>query len=106
MNAAELRRAGKSFNVDRMNSGGPAPSISLPSLLFQAADDSASIGLAFAAYSSAILFPVREMDSRFAIASPVLGMTIHDMDTSSLGKNITITLPIQRVSLPHSEIHC
>ena len=95
--ATELKSSEKLYSVESTDPNRPAPSISLPPLLFQAVDNSESVGLAFSAYSTPTLFPVREMDSRFAIASPILGVIIHDMDTSSLGTNVTITLPIEPV---------
>ena len=98
MTATELKSSGKLYNVISTNASVPAPSVELPPLLFQAAGDSESVGLAFAAYSTPTLFPVREMDPRFSIASPVLGVIINDMDTSSLETNVTITLPVQPVS--------
>ena len=57
------------------------------------------MGLAFASYATPSLFPVREMDERFSIAPYVLGVIIHDMDTSSLNGNVTITLPIKSVRI-------
>lgn len=95
MSGSELAASGKDYTPPNRDPELPAPSLSLPSGVFQA---SGTVSLAFSAYSTPSLFPVRDMDPSFAIASPVLGAIIHDMDTSSLNQNVTITLPIQNVS--------
>ena len=88
---AELTNNGTSFSNN-------ATSLSLPPEVFQTLEGSTeSVGVAFSSYATPSLFPVREMDERFSIAPSVVGVIIHDMDTSALNKNVTITLPIQSV---------
>ncbi|CAI8021725.1 Fibrillin-2 [Geodia barretti] len=84
--AEDLGRSGASF--ESSNSG----SLSLPSGVFQTMGTGARI--AFAAYTTASLFPVRDMNEQFSIASSVVGVIIDDMNTSSLAQNVTISLSI------------
>ena len=89
--ANELRTAGVSFSP-----ASGAASLSLPPKIFQTVEN--DVGLAFATYSDASLFPVGDnMDERFSIASSVFGVIIHDVTTSSLEENMTVTLPITMV---------
>ena len=87
--AEDLGRSGASF--ESSNSG----SLSLPSGVFQTMGTGARI--AFAAYTTASLFPVRDMNEQFSIASSVVGVIIDDMNTSSLAQNVTISLSITNV---------
>ena len=96
VSSSALVASGKMYTSGSSDQG---PSLSLPPRLFQNSE-AATVGLAFSSYSTPSLFPVRNMDQRFEIASPVVGAIIHDMDTSSLSENVTITLPIQSVSVP------
>jgi hypothetical protein len=84
--AEVLGRSGASF--ESSNSG----SLSLPSGVFQTMGTGTRI--AFSAYTTASLFPVRDMNEQFSIASSVVGVIIDDMDTSSLAQNVTISLSI------------
>ena len=96
VSSSVLVASGKMYTSGSSDQG---PSLSLPPRLFQNSE-AATVGLAFSSYSTPSLFPVRDTDQRFEIASPVLGAIIYDMDTSSLSENVTITLPIQSVSVP------
>ena len=75
------------------------PSLTLPPEVFQNVEGSARI--AFSLYTTASLFPVREenFDQRFSIASSVLGVILHEINTAPLAQNVTLILPIKPVSV-------
>ena len=90
--ATELQESGVLFSP---SNGSAVPSLFLPSEIFSSSEN--MVGMAFAAYTTASLFPVGEMDQRFSIASTVVGIILHNMDTSSLAGNVTVTLPFTNV---------
>ena len=92
---SDLLQSGASFGANS-DSG----TVSLPPGAFIDKGSSfQSVGIAFSTYSTASLFPVTEMNERIGIASPIVGLLIPLIDTSFLGNNVTITLPIQQVGL-------
>ena len=92
---SDLLQSGASYGANS-DSG----SVSLPPGAFTNQGSSIqSVGIAFSTYSTSSLFPVTEMNERIGIASTVVGLLIPVIDTSSLGKNVTVTLPIQQVGL-------
>ena len=91
----DLLQSGASYGT---NSG--SASVSLPPGAFTGNNANIqSVGIAFSIYSTPSLFPVTEMNERIGIASPVVGLLIPMINTSSLDNNVTITLPVQQVGL-------